>query len=229
MSKKEVVLTKVRTMFGTLKLTLPPPKVVTGLLSVPWLLERPLHVRDEGTGEVVRLTEEQAEEADVDPSRIVGKGEKFGDFFKLDNVRRTLSAGLRPREEGRRHVVWLLIVIYGCIEFVSEGETIVDSLYIRDRHSFDDYDDFSDWWLIFYILFMTWGLLALGLMVPVMKQIYHLCDPVIIAVTAVGTFLRSLTFLLADNRDNLYIGGFVDLFNFAGMVACRSGQFEKAL
>ncbi len=31
---------------------------------------------------------------------------------------------------------------------------------------------------------------------------------------------------MADSRDNLYIGSFVDLFNFAGMVACRSGEEE---
>ncbi len=78
------------------------------------------------------------------------------------------------------------------------------------------------------------------------QKIYHVSDPVIIAIAAVGTIirwinsififqesktifpakLRCVTFLVADNRDNLYIGGFIDLFNFAGMVACRSGYFK---
>jgi hypothetical protein len=61
------------------------------------------------------------------------------------------------------------------------------------------------------------------LQVPVLKQIYHLSDPFILLLAATGGFLRSLVFLESDDRDNLYIGGFLDLFNFAGFVAIRAG------
>ncbi len=38
-----------------------------------------------------------------------------------------------------------------------------------------------------------------------------------------------MTFLVAEEENNLYIGGFVDLFNFAGMVAARSGKDEAEM
>ena len=31
----------------------------------------------------------------------------------------------------RRHILWLLIFCFGCIEIVAEGEAAVDALYVR--------------------------------------------------------------------------------------------------
>jgi hypothetical protein len=59
-------------------------------------------------------------------------------------------------------------------------------------------------------------------MVPVLKQVYHVSDALIVAVSAGGTFLRCLVFLLARDKSNLYIGGLLDMFSISGLVCCRS-------
>ena len=55
----------------------------------------------------------------------------------------------------------------------------------------------------------------------VLPQVYHVPDPAIIGVAAFGGFLRSLVFIVSGIKSHLYIGGFLDLFNLAGLVACR--------
>lgn len=50
---------------------------------------------------------------------------------------------------------------------------------------------------------------------------YHLPDPIIIVISATGNLLRCIVFLLSTDKDNLYIGAFLDMFNLAGIVSCR--------
>ncbi len=67
---------------------------------MPFLVDRPLHALDPATGEVVPITQEE-EEAIVDKSRIVPISRKFKDFFKLDNVKQTIEAGFKYRDDGK--------------------------------------------------------------------------------------------------------------------------------
>ena len=67
----------------------------------------------------------------------------------------------------------------------------------------------------------SWGLFNLLVMVPVLKHVYHVPDPVLILACAIGGFLSSLVFVLAKQRGHFYIGGFLDLFELAGLVTCR--------
>ncbi len=52
----------------------------------------------------------------------------------------------------RRHALWLLIGIFACIEVVSEGETVVDAVYVRRKFEFDDNNEYGDWSVIISIL-----------------------------------------------------------------------------
>ncbi len=48
-------------------------------------------------------------------------------------------------------------------------------------------------------------------------------DAVVLIIASCGSLFRTIIFLSVGNRDNLYIGGFLDAFNMAGIVAIRSG------
>ena len=49
-------------------------------------------------------------------------------------------------------------------------------------------------------------------MVPVLKQVYRATDALIVALSAGGSLLRALTFLLATEKSHLYIGALLDVF-----------------
>ena len=112
-------------------------------------------------------------------------------------------------------------------EFVDGGERLSDSLYLRDTFPFGGFSEFNSWWIDFYAIFTAWGLFTLVMIIPLLKQVYHVPDPVFLLLCAVGGFFRALTFMLADKRNNLYIGSFVDMFNLAGLVVCTSDRKWK--
>ena len=76
----------------------------------------------------------------------------------------------------------------------------------------NDAKEFAEWTKIFYAIFSVCGLLALGIMVPVLKQVHRATDALIVALSAGGSFLRCLTFLLATEKSHLYIGALLDVF-----------------
>ena len=83
---------------------------------------------------------------------------------------------------------------------------------LRDEFNLNDANEFAEWTKIFYGIFSACGLLALGIMVPVLKQVYRATDALIVALSAGGSFLRALTFLLATEKSHLYIGALLDVF-----------------
>jgi hypothetical protein len=85
----------------------------------------------------------------------------------------------------------------------------------------DSFIAFNNWWLTYYAVVTSWGLFNLLVMVPVLKHVYPMPDPVLILACAVGSLLRSIVFVSAKQRGHLYIGGFLDLFELAGLVTCR--------
>ena len=85
-----------------------------------------------------------------------------------------------------------------------------------------NFEELNKWWIAYYAVVTSWGLFNLLVMVPVLKHVYHVPDPVIILACAVGSFLRCLVFVLGTQRGHLYIGGFLDLFQLSGLVTCRS-------
>ena len=107
---------------------------------------------------------------------------------------------------------------------ISGRKSFFKCLIILPIQSFIDSVISISRWQIFYAIFISWELFTLAIMVPVLKQVYHVTDPVIVIVSAAGSFIRQTVFLTAGERNNLYIGGFLDMFNLAGLVACRSGK-----
>lgn len=119
--------------------------------------------------------------------------------------------------------MWLLIFIWACETFVRQGETLIDIFYVRERFGFEDTEEVQEWWRIFFFIHNIWGMLVLAVFIPILKRLYHVTDTCIVVWSAFGSFFRSLTFVAAQTKQNLYIGSIVDMLNLAGSIAARSG------
>ncbi|TRY78552.1 hypothetical protein TCAL_07739 [Tigriopus californicus] len=187
--------------------------ILAGILSVPAFLKLKQAVNKSDQVPIM-VTE--------DPELEVPSTSMMKIFFKPKNVSQTLAIGTQKPESGNRGIVWILILIFFFLELVTLGEKITDVMYVRETFPSEDLAAFTMWWNTFYAIFTAWGIFCLAVMVPVLKQVYHFCDPTIILIAVIGGFLRSITFLLATDRAHLFIGSFVDMFNLAGIVATRS-------
>ena len=119
--------------------------------------------------------------------------------------------------------MWILIFVWACETFVRQGEALLDLFYVREKFGFADTSEAQEWWRIFFFVHSIWGMIVLMVFVPILKRLYSISDPCIIVFSAFGSFFRSLIFIVARNKQNLYIGSIVDMLNLAGSIAARSG------
>lgn len=142
------------------------------------------------------------------------------DVFKPKHVVETFKTLIPPVE--KRHLFVLLLTVYGVLDFIERGEVSVDLAYIKDKFDFDTLSTFESFWNTFYIIYFVWTFLAVVVMVPVLNQIFDVGDAILMLLSAIGSFCRSLIFLMARDPNMLFPVCVLDLFGLAGLLAARS-------
>ena len=188
--------------------------VLCSILSVPIFVRRDRRYFHNKHGE-------QHQQLGGGMTAIVPWKKKLKKLFDPKNMVEALKSPMQDRDGSRKHLVLLLLLVFAILEFVINGERTADLLFVRYQFPWGTFEEFNHWWNSYYAVVVPWGLINLLVMVPVLKHVYHMSDPVIILACAVGSFLRCLVFILATQRGHLYIGGFLDLFELAGLVTCR--------
>ena len=93
-----------------------------------------------------------------------------------------------------------MIFIFAIETLVRQGEAILDIYYVREKFDFESTDAVSDWWIWFHLIYTLWGMFALVVMVPILKNVYNLADPCIIFFSAFGSLFRSFIFIICKNK-----------------------------
>ena len=108
-------------------------------------MTKPRHKKDDA-GNIIKVEDNDEE---IDPGRQISDASKLRDFFRCSNIGSTLKAGFRRREAGGTGVLFLVVLVFGLIEFVTNGERLLDVVYIRNKFPYDSessYQEFQDWY-----------------------------------------------------------------------------------
>ena len=106
-------------------------------------MTKPRHRKDE-TGHIIKVDDSSVV---IEPRQQIKDSKKLVDFFRCSNIGSTLKAGFKSRPDHGRAVLYGVVLCFGLIEFVTNGERLLDVIYIREKFPYDTYQEFQNWYV----------------------------------------------------------------------------------
>ena len=95
--------------------------------------------------------------------------------------------------------------------------------YARARFKWrDGSDDFNEWWATLQSIATVFNVFAIGVLMPIMTQIWKLRDLTIVIVCVLSSLLGAAIILVANVPEILYLAYFVRLFSELQTIGTRS-------
>ena len=116
----------------------------------------------------------------------------------------------------------ILISLFGMYSFANNGISSINIPYARAKFHWDNSDQFNEWWSALQSLGTVFNLVAIGLVMPVLTQVFKLRDMTITAVCVASSFLGITMILLATKQELLYLANFLRMFSDVVSVGIRS-------
>ena len=128
----------------------------------------------------------------------------------------------KRRPGGIRHVVLILISLFGLYSFANNGASSINIQYARAKFTFDDSDFFNKEWSRLQSIGTVFNLFAIGVLMPIMTQFLKMRDLSITAFCVVSSISGITTILLAKDYHFLYLANFFRMFSDVVTVGIRS-------
>ena len=146
---------------------------------------------------------------------------RIGDIFNFRNIIESFKVAFRKREGGIRHIVIILIALFGMYNF-SNGISNININYAKKRFQWNTTDEFTETWSIVQSASTGFNLFAIGVIMPFMTQVLKMRDLSITAVCVSSSMLGVTTILLAHKYQLLYLAYFLRMFSDVVTVGIRS-------
>ena len=147
----------------------------------------------------------------------------IGSIFSLDHVIESFGVAFRRRPGGVRHVVIILISLFGLYSFANNGISSINNQYARAKFVWEDgTDSFNLYMAKVQSIGTVFNLFAIGVMMPVMTQILKLRDLSITAFCVFSSITGITTILFAHKAELLYLANFFRMFSDVVTVGIRS-------
>lgn len=142
-------------------------------------------------------------------------------IFNLKNIKQSFSTALKKRQHGMRHIICLLILMYGLFG-MANGVGGVANQYARKKFEWSSSDDFNIWWSTYSSVGTLFVIFAIAVLMPIMTQYLKLSDTTILLLASASTFAGHLTTQLAEVANILYLASALKLFSDISTVTARS-------
>ena len=145
----------------------------------------------------------------------------FCAIFNFKHIIESFRVAFRKREGGVRHIVIILISLFGMYGF-SNGISNININYAKKRFQWNSTDEFTETWSVIQSVGTVFNLFAIGVIMPVMTQVLKLRDLSITAISVSSSFCGITTILLAHKYELLYLANFLIMFSDVVTVRIRS-------
>ena len=93
------------------------------------------------------------------------------EVFSFTNIKSSFAVALKKREGGMRHIVIILVLLFGLYGFASNGIGAITVNYIRKKFIWSSSDYFDNWYSDYNSVNLALNLVAIGLVLPIMTQV----------------------------------------------------------
>jgi len=146
----------------------------------------------------------------------------FGNIFNLNHIKESFGVAFKRRPGGIRHVVIIMISLFGLYSFANNGASSINIQYARKKFQFGDSDMFNKEWARIQSIGTVFNLFAIGALMPIMTQILRMRDLSITAFCVTSSITGITTILLATDYHFLYLANFFKMFSDVVTVGIRS-------
>ena len=124
----------------------------------------------------------------------------------MENLKSSFTVALKKREDGSRHFIVMLILMFGFYGLCSMGIGIVSFPYIKQQFIWKSTDFFDEWYATYSSLSSIANVLAVCMLLPLFTNCFRLND-MSITTTCLISFLSSIviTLLAKKNANILYL------------------------
>ncbi len=162
-------------------------------------------------------TQDSSEENDTKESN------KWLRRFGCTHLAESFNVAFKKRPGGVRHVVIILISLFGLYSFANNGVSSINIQYARKKFTWTDgSDDFNERWAQLQSVGTVFNLFAIGALMPIMTQVLRLRDLSITAICVMSSVMGISTILLAKSFEWLYLANFLRMFSDVVTVGIRS-------
>ena len=145
----------------------------------------------------------------------------FSAIFNLRNIIESFKVAFRKREGGIRHIVIILMGLFGMYQF-SNGIANININYAKKKFVWNTTDEFTETWSIVQSFSTGANLFAIGFIMPIMTQVLKLRDLSITAICVTSSLLGVTTILLAHKWEYLLLAYALRMFSDVVTVGIRS-------
>ena len=158
--------------------------------------------------------------------RNINTGEKKEikclDVFSLRHVKSSFLVMFKTRPDGSRHLVVILVLLFGLFFFCSNVIYTIMTPYIKLTFQWDDENVLNTWLATFGSVQTILGALSLGLVLPLLSNVLKLND-LLITLTCLLSMLAGLVITLSAKVPwVLYIAAVVQVGNQMTTTVLRS-------
>lgn len=153
----------------------------------------------------------EKEQADKQPNSM----------FSLENIKHSFGAALKKRPNGMRHIIILLIVIYGEYGFANNVYQL-NNQYSRKKFEWGSTDEFNLWWSTYSAVGYIYVVFAIGVLLPIMTLNLKFTDTAILMISLSSTLIGTMTIQLAEVANILYLASALKMFSNVSTTTARS-------
>merc|ERR1712079_472261 len=144
-------------------------------------------------------------------------------IFSLSHIKESFSVAFKRRQGGIRHVVIILISLFGLNSFANNGISNVNIQYARAKFTWaEGSDSFNKVWAQLHSIGTVFNLFALGVLIPIMTQFLKMKDLSITGFCVISSLAGLVTLLLASSYKLLYLANFFRMFADVTTIGIRS-------
>ena len=116
----------------------------------------------------------------------------------FSTMAQSFGVAFQKRDGGLRHIVIILIALFGLYGFANNGISSINIQYARARFTWEEgSDDFNEWWASLQSIGTVFNLFAIGVLMPIMTQVLKLKDLTIVSFCILSSLAGIMTFLIA--------------------------------
>ena len=141
----------------------------------------------------------------------------------MSHIKESFGVAFKKRQGGIRHVVLILISLFGLYSFANNGISSINIQYARAKFNWTEgTDNFNKEYSRLQSIGTVFNLFAIGVLMPIMTQILKMRDLSITAFCVTSSITGITTILLANDYHFLYLANFFRMFSDVVTVGIRS-------
>ena len=93
--------------------------------------------------------------------------------FSFKHLKSSFSVLFKRREDGSRHFICILVLLFGMYSFASNGANNINISYISQNFDWTTTDAFNLWYSKFSSTNTVLTVVAIGIVLPIFSQVGH--------------------------------------------------------